>query len=104
MPKITVEIELDTDTGQVMVGLEPPEAEAAEAGSAGQPGAPGAEAAESYMQPANSLDDALSTAKDLLSGQTGAQAQQANADSDMAAGYSSVRGGGLNGAQPQGQP
>ena len=73
MPKITVEIEIDTDSGAVMVGVEPPDE------SAGAPMDQGAAPAvedKSYLQPANSVDEALSTAKDLL---TNPQAQAAEA-------------------------
>lgn len=93
MPKICVEIELDTDTNQVRVGVEPYEGAAPAAGpgagpaaapAAGAPPAqgaapiPGAEGAEdkSYLQPANSIDEALQTAKSLL---TNPQAQAAEA-------------------------
>lgn len=109
MPKICVEIELDTDTGKVMVGVEPPEAAEDQGAAAQQPqpggqpiaaagGDVGAEGAEdkSYLQPAPSVDAALQVARDLLSGQSGAQAQ--DAESQMAQGF--AKGGGAMG-QPK---
>lgn len=98
MAEVTVQIELDTDTGKIMVGMVPPEAEAAEGQAPGkQPaeaqaaqlmGEGGEESAEaSYMKPVRSIDEALSIAKDMLAGQSGAQAQAANADEQMAQGF-----------------
>jgi hypothetical protein len=58
-----VEIEIEDD-GTVMVGVKPQEQET-----------PGEEAQDKqYLQPANSVDEALTTAKDLL---TNPQVQQA---------------------------
>lgn len=63
MPKTCVEIEVD-DQGQVTVGVCPPEQET-----------PGEEQQDKqYMQPAQSVEEALTTAKDLL---TNPQAQAA---------------------------
>lgn len=50
--KICVEIEMDTDSGQVTVGVSPPEEET------GEP--------KGYMKPAQDIDSALAMAKDLL--------------------------------------
>jgi hypothetical protein len=88
MPIICVEIEMNSDTGEVKVGVCPPEEEA------GEP--------KSYMQPAQSVDEALAKAQQLLS-QGGAGQPGQSPDQQMAAGYEAVRGGGLNGAMPQGQ-
>lgn len=55
-------VAIDVTNGTVTVGILPPEAIAQYA---------------SAMQPAQSVDDAMGTAQDLLSGQTGAQAQDA---------------------------
>lgn len=55
MPKICVEIELDTETGEVAVGVCPPAEEAME----------GAED-KSYLQPVAGVQEALSKAGELL--------------------------------------
>lgn len=87
MPKICVEIEIGDD-GTVRVGVEPYDQEAA-----------GAEEQEkSYMQPAKSVEDALGTARDLLSGATGAQAQAAQAEGDFRQGFN--RGAPMGKAKP----
>lgn len=75
MTIICVEIELDTDTGAVTVGVCPPEEESMQDDQAKD---------KAYMQPAQSVEDALGTAKDLLSGQTGEQSQDAMAQPDQA--------------------
>jgi hypothetical protein len=90
MPKICVEIEFDTDTGEVKVGQCPPEEEAAETPKD-----------DSYLQPVQSVEAALAQAKQIIEG-GGAQAGSPTADDQMAAGYQGVRGPtGLNGGQPQ---
>lgn len=121
--KQCVEIQLDTDTGKVMVGLKPPEsypegggespAVANETGQVVPPAAPAAgpatpaPAAEpeddrSYLQPANSLDEALATAKQLLTNPQaaaanaapqGAPAAEPNAQEAAMARYQQIRGG-----------
>lgn len=113
MPKVTVEIELDTDTGQVMVGMEPPEGAPAKdmaAGAGLKPdqgpqGAPaGEEAGESsYMQPVKDVATALQVAGDMLQGKTGAQAQAANAEGDFSKGFAKRQpmGGGRPAASPE---
>ena len=85
MPKICVEIEIGDD-GAVRVGAQPYEE--------------GAETAEKpYLQPARSVEDALGTAKDLLSGSTGEQAQAAQAEGDFRQGFSGARPMGATPAQ-----
>lgn len=82
MAEVVVQIELDKDTGKVMVGLLP------EGGEAAPEGAPGEEQAEaSYMKPVKDVAEALQVAGDLLQGQTGEQAQAANAESDFQKGF-----------------
>jgi hypothetical protein len=78
---ITVKIEKD-DQGQFSVGVDAGDQD--EGMAAGKPMMPGMsmppEAQEdSGMQTVASIDEALSIAKDLLSGQTGAQSQDAMA-------------------------
>ncbi len=76
--KICVEIEVGED-GSVRVGIEPQEEYAQDAAGAGTPTGPGDQPGpddKPYLQPAQSVDDALQTAKDLL---TNPQAQDANA-------------------------
>lgn len=101
MPKLTVCITLDTDNGQVTVGLEPQGEEMAEQGGApakqpveaqaqallggGQPGAPAEE--EGQMQPVASVDEALQVAKQLLTQGQGDGQQAPNADADMQKGF-----------------
>lgn len=60
--KVCVEVELDTDSGQVTVGVCPPEEETGEM--------------KDYMKPAQDIESALAIAKDLL---TNPQAQTAAA-------------------------
>lgn len=73
--KVCIEVD---DNGQILVGLEPAEMEQMQGGM--QQG--GEEQSEqSYMKPVKSIDDALSVARDLLTGDTGEQAQQANEQS-----------------------
>lgn len=115
MPKICVEIELDTDTGKVMVGMEPaeaagepqaPEAQGAAAGlqpdqaTQGAPGAEGTEEAgeKSYMQPVKDVETALQVARDMLQGSSGAQAQAAQAEGDFSKGF------GKGAGAPAGRP
>lgn len=92
------------DDGTVMVG-ELPDGETYSAADDG--GAPGTDAngggdqgggaegggdqagSQSYMQPAKSVDDALSMARDMLSQNP---QQDAQADKDMQQGYNEVRG------------
>lgn len=74
---ICVEIEL-ADDGSVKVGVCPPEQ--------GEPD----QGEKEYLQPAKSVEDALGTAKDLLSGDTGEQAQEAEAE--FAQGYGPQEG------------
>lgn len=69
MPCVAIEVGED---GTVKVGMIPPEATAQYA---------------KEMQPAQSVEDALGTAKDLLSGQTGEQAQAASAEGGFAQGF-----------------
>lgn len=88
---ICVEIEID-DQGQVTVGVCPPEEET------GEP--------KDYMQPADSLEAALSQAQEILSGSEqnsqdseGAAEQGQEmpmSEEDFAGGFNSVRMGGLN--------
>lgn len=103
MSEVTVCIELDKDTGQFQVGIEPADEEQGGDGADGakpgvealmgaqaQPGqapdAGGEEAAEkSYLKPVKSLEEALQVARDLLQGATGQQAQQA--EKDFSAGF-----------------
>lgn len=76
----TVEIRCD-DQGQYSVGVEPEDQEQAgqEPGQAQEPqgATEGAGDQEDYLKPVKSLDDALSVARDLFQGTTGAQAQTA---------------------------
>ncbi|HXN15895.1 MAG TPA: hypothetical protein VN878_05930 [Usitatibacter sp.] len=79
-------------TGEVKVGLEPPEQEQGEApGAAGAGGAPGGEeeSEDEWMKPAKNLADALSIAKDLL---TSGQAQDAESEAAFTKGYDSQSG------------
>jgi hypothetical protein len=111
MPHVCAEIEIKED-GSVWVGLEPPE----EAGYGGEGGGEGAGAPagaqgsapggategvedKPYLKPAGSLDEALSVARDLLSGASGAQAQ--GAEQDLATGYAKA-GGAMGQPQPPG--
>ena len=89
MAKVCVEIEIDSDTGAITVGVCPPEEETGEV--------------KDYMQPVASLDEALSQAQELLAGNESAsndqetpqdQGQEQNA---FAGGFNGVRNGGLNG-------
>lgn len=80
-----VEIEVD-DQGQVTVGM-PPASE--------ETGAQDVQEDKSYMKPVQSVDQALQVAKDMLTGQSGAQAQAANAqtaDQQMAQGFQKGQG------------
>lgn len=81
---ITVCIERD-DQGQFKVGIEP------------ENEAEGAADDDSYLKPVADLNAALSTAKDLLSGSTGAQAQDAQAEGDFTKGFAGVRPMGASG-------
>lgn len=104
MPKICVEIEVDED-GSVLVGMVPPEQEqggegappAAEAaaGAAG-PDQGEEEAEKAYMKPVKDIASALQVAGDMLQGQSGAQAQAAQAEGDFQKGFA--------GKQPMGSP
>jgi hypothetical protein len=89
MPEITVCIEMDTDTGQISVGMEPEEQEQQSPSQASPSSqmmgmtdlskAGGEEETEkSYMKPVKSIDEALSVAADLLknAGQVQASAAQ----------------------------
>lgn len=60
--KVCVEIELDKSTGQISVGVCPPEQEMGE---------------KDYMSNAKSLDQALAVARDLLTGSMQGAAQRA---------------------------
>lgn len=81
---ICVEIEID-DQGQVMVGVDPEKEEAPEP--------------KGYMQPAQSVEDALQTAKDLLTNPQAQAAQAAPAQPGMDAqaaaqqSFGAIRGG-----------
>lgn len=86
---VCIEIEM-SDDGKFSVGVCPPEEET------GEP--------KEYLQPVADVDAALAQAKQLIEGGGQPAQPQQSPDEQMAAGYSSVRGGGLNGAQPQGQP
>ena len=85
---ISIEIEV-ADDGKVTVGVQPPDEEAA-AGDVTKD--------KSYMQPAKSVDDALSTAKDLIAqqsqveGQANSSSDQAMGDTAMMSGFQGVRG------------
>lgn len=117
MPKVTVEIELDSDTGKVMVGMVPQEGDEAEGAPADkgaaaglQPdnqapqGAPGAEEAgeSSYMQPVKDVATALQVAGDMLQGSSGAQAQAAQAEGDFSKGFG--KGAGAPAGRPTRMP
>lgn len=88
--KITVCIEIDAD-GRISVGQEPEEgAESADTGAAAAPGGMmdlsqpqgDEESAENdYMQPVQSINEALSVARRLLQGNAGASSEQGAADS-----------------------
>lgn len=82
--EICVKIELDTKTGEVTVGVEPPGYKEAEGSAADE------QAEESFMKPAKSVDDALSIAKDLLTNPNVKGAQDGQA---FEQGYQSIRGG-----------
>lgn len=69
MPCVAIEVGED---GTVKVGLIPPEAAAQYADA---------------LQPAQSVEDALGTAKDLLSGQTGEQAQASQDEGQFRQGF-----------------
>lgn len=76
--KTCVEIELDTDSGQITVGpCEPSEEKAGEG--------------ETGMQPAKDIDSALQMAKDML---TNPQAQAGQQGADQGAGPAAAPGGG----------
>ncbi len=100
MAEVTVQIEMDQ--GKFTVGMVPA---ASEAQPPAQPAAPmgaqppqGEEQAEgSYMKPVASLDQALQVARDMLSGDTGAQAQEADkAEGQFRQGFA--------GSAPMGRP
>ena len=79
----TVEIHM-MDSGEIMVGMAPMEPGMEESGEADPM------AGKDYLSPANNLNNALDVARDLLTGNT--EANIAQAESDMAAGYKGVRG------------
>jgi hypothetical protein len=86
----TVCIEMDDD-GTIMVGLEPETADAS--GAAPQEGTqPEEDQEKSWMSPAKSLDDALSTAKDLLTSDQAAQANDQASNDAFEGGFKGVSG------------
>lgn len=60
MAKICFEIEMDTETGQVLAGVCPPKEESSPEDMAED---------KSYLQPVGSVDEALAKAKDALGGE-----------------------------------
>lgn len=82
MAEIVVQIELDSESGQVMVGMVP------QGGDVAQEGAPGEEQGEaSFMKPVKDVAEALQVAGDMLQGSTGQQAQAANAETGFKQGF-----------------
>lgn len=74
---ICIEIAVD-DNGQVSVGVCPPEEEAGE---------------KEYMQPAQSIDEALSKAAEMLQGPQAEGQAQAQAQESLQTGFRRARGG-----------
>lgn len=87
MPRICFEIELDTDTGEVMAGVCPPEEES---------GMADMEEDKSYLQPAASLDEALTMARDVLMGKQTIMGEKMKRD-EVRRGYDRVKGNGMPG-------
>ena len=91
MAKICVEIELDTETGAVMVGVEPPESY--------EDGVD-----KSYLQPAASVDEAINTARGMLQSDQSADVMAAkeNRLTGMRKGYMRAKMGPMGGNGMQG--
>lgn len=86
----TVCIEMDDD-GTIMVGLEPETED--QGGAEGPEGSQQEEDQEkSWMSPAKNIDDALSTAKDLLTNDAAAQANAQDANAAFEGGFKGVSG------------
>lgn len=94
MAKVCVEIEIDSETGEVTVGVCPPEEET------GEP--------KDYMQPVESIEAALSQAQELLAGNEAGSTDQETPQDQMqedpaageaafSGGFNQIRNGGLNG-------
>jgi hypothetical protein len=82
MAEVVVQIELDSDTGKVLVGMVP------QGGEQQLEGGEGEEQAEaSYMKPVKDVAEALQVAGDLLQGSTGEQAQAAEAETGFQKGF-----------------
>lgn len=96
MANVTVEIVCDAQ-GQYSVGIEPEGQEQAEGaapmeGAAVAPAGGAPEAEQSSLKPVKSLEEALQVARDLLQGQNGQQAQQA--EQDFSKGFKGPNAGG----------
>lgn len=97
MANVTVEIHCD-EQGQYSVGIEPEgqeQVDGAQTQGGDQPLLPAqgeAQGGESNLKPVKSLEEALQVARDLLQGETGQQAQQA--EKDFSKGFQGPAAGG----------
>lgn len=88
MAKICFEIEMDTETGQVMAGVCPPEEEN---------GMADMEEDKSYLQPVASIGEAIGMAHDALMGKQSEGMSRKMKSEEVRRGYDRVKGNGMPG-------